>query len=115
MTYNKNTSVVGQQVRDALLNSHGRPVIPGVGAWQMPASSAIAKAELCRQLGANGLNFFSYDGMTRNGRTEAYLAKVSQALFTTPTVSPNWGLPKQPTGDIILGGTTRELDLRPSR
>jgi uncharacterized lipoprotein YddW (UPF0748 family) len=93
MTYNKNTEVVGAQVREALANSYGRPVVPGVGAWQMPAASAIAKALLCRQLGASGLNFFSYDGMTRNGRTEAYLNKVALAVFSTPTTPPNWRRP----------------------
>lgn len=90
MTYNRDTTVVGNQVRDALANSYGRPIIPGVGAYQMSADSAIAKALLCRQLGASGLNFFSYDGMTRNGSTEAYLNKVAVAVFNSPTTPPNW-------------------------
>jgi uncharacterized lipoprotein YddW (UPF0748 family) len=93
MTYNRSTEMVGAQVRDALANSSDRPVIPGVGAWQMSADSAIAKGRVMRQLGAGGINFFSYDGMTREGRTEAYLAKVAKALFTTPTTRPNWRRP----------------------
>lgn len=90
MTYNKSTELVGAQVRDALQNSYGKPIIPGVGAYQMAADSAIAKGKIMRQLGVSGLNFFSYDGMTRNGRTEAYLAKVAKTLFATPTLKPNW-------------------------
>ncbi|GAB4464066.1 MAG: hypothetical protein OHK0029_33590 [Armatimonadaceae bacterium] len=123
MTYNKSTEVVAAQVRDAVRHSAGRPVIPGVGAYQMPAASAIAKGQVCRQLGASGLNFFSYDGMTRNGRTEAYLAKVSTSLFTTPTLAPNWQRPVQTAQNTVTNGldgvtenrNENELDLRPGR
>ena len=64
MAYNRSTPLVAAQIRDAVANSYGRPIIAGVGAWQMPAASAIAKGQVCRDLGACGLNFFSYDGMT---------------------------------------------------
>ena len=90
MTYNKATSLVGAQIKDAVAHSSGRPIIGGVGAWQMPATSAIAKARLYRQVGARGINFFSYDGITREGRTEAYLARIGQTLFDTPAPRPNW-------------------------
>lgn len=93
MTYNRSTKMVGAQVRQAVANSYGRPIIAGVGAWQMPALSAIAKGKAFRGLGAGGINFFSYDGMTRAGRTEAYLKKVAASLFTTPTTAPNWRRP----------------------
>ncbi|MDX1933354.1 MAG: family 10 glycosylhydrolase [Capsulimonadales bacterium] len=90
MAYNRSTPVVASQIRDAVANSYGKPIIAGVGAWQMPAASAIVKGQVCRDLGAGGLNFFSYDGMTREGRTEAYLERVRNGLFSSRTVPPNW-------------------------
>ncbi len=97
MTYSKNTKQFGLQVRQAVAHSHGKPIVPGVGAWQMPAQSAIAKGKLCRDLGTGGINFFSYDGMTRFGKTEAYLAKVAGALFKTAPQRPNWQRTEVPT------------------
>lgn len=90
MAYNRSTRLVGAQIRDAVQNASGRPIIAGVGAYQMPASSAIAKAQAFRGVGAAGLNFFSYNGMTHEGRTEAYLAKVSAALFPNVVARPDW-------------------------
>ena len=43
MTYNKATETVGAQVKDAVAHSWGRPIVAGVGAWQIPAASAIAE------------------------------------------------------------------------
>jgi uncharacterized lipoprotein YddW (UPF0748 family) len=93
MSYNRSTKLVAAQIRDAVAHSGGRPIVAGVGAWQMPAASAIAKSEAFRFLGACGINFFSYDGMTREGRTEAYLKKVAGTLFRTPTTAPDWKRP----------------------
>ena len=90
MAYNRSTRLVGAQIRDAVRYAAGRPIIAGVGAYQMPASSAIAKAQAFRGVGAAGLNFFSYNGMTNEGRTEAYLAKVSSALFPNVVARPDW-------------------------
>lgn len=96
MAYNRSTPVVGSQIREAVANSYGKPIIAGVGAWQMPAASTIAKGQVCRELGACGLNFFSYDGMTREGRTEAYLSRVRTGLFSSRTVPPNWRRTRPP-------------------
>ena len=90
MTYSRSTKLVAAQVRDAVANSSGRPIIAGVGAWQVSASSAIEKAQAYRSLGVAGINFFSYDGMTREGRTEHYLSRIADALFPTPAPAPNW-------------------------
>lgn len=109
MTYAKDTGKFGLQVRDALANSWGKPIVPGVGAWQMPAASAIAKGQVCRTLGTGGMNFFSYDGMTQFGRTEAYLARVAGALFATPPQTPNWQRVAQPA----LAATVTEPDTTP--
>jgi Uncharacterized protein conserved in bacteria len=91
MTYSNSTATVAAQIRDAVENSHGKPIIAGVGAWRIPADSAIAKGQAYRSVGAAGINFFSYDGMTRAGRTERYLAKVGQTLFpSSRSAPPNW-------------------------
>lgn len=93
MAYNRSTPLVAAQIRDAVRHASGRPIIAGVGAWQMPAASAIAKVRAFRSLGVAGMNFFSYNGMTREGRTEAYLAKVRGALFPNVVATPNWRRP----------------------
>jgi uncharacterized lipoprotein YddW (UPF0748 family) len=90
MTYNRSTPVFGAQVKDAIANSYGKPIIAGVGAWQIPVWSAIAKGQVSRQLGAGGVNLFSYNDVTRDGRTERYLAHVRNYLFTSRSAPPNW-------------------------
>jgi len=90
MSYNASTKLVAAQIKDAVKHSHGKPIIAGVGAWQIPAASAIAKGKAYRQIGAAGINFFSYDGMTREGRTERYLDKVGRSLFPSRGGRPNW-------------------------
>ncbi len=107
MSYNRSSELVGRQIRDAVAFSGGRPIIGGVGAWQMPAASAIAKGKLYRSLGAGGINFFSYDGMTRYGRSEAYLSKISGTLFTTPALPPDW---RRPTVTAVGPATTSETE-----
>jgi uncharacterized lipoprotein YddW (UPF0748 family) len=93
MAYNRSTTLVGAQIRDAVAASAGKPIVGGIGAWQMSAGSAIAKAQLYRALGAGGINFFSYDGMTRDGQSDAYLAKVAAYVFDSPTLPPDWRRP----------------------
>ena len=90
MSYNRSTKLVAAQIRDAIAGSHGKPIIAGVGAWQMSAESAIAKAIAFRDLGAAGINFFSLNGMTERGRGEHYLSKVRGALFRDPVPTPDW-------------------------
>lgn len=93
MSYNRSTALVVQQIRDAVQAANGRPIIAGVGAWQVSADSCIAKTRAFRGVGAAGVNFFSYNGVTREGRSEAYLAKVSRALFGERVAAPNWRKP----------------------
>lgn len=93
MTYNRSTQMVADQIRDAVRHSSGKPIIAGIGAWQMGADSAIAKARAYRSVGAAGVNFFSYNGMTREGTTEGYLSRVADQLFPTRVATPNWRRP----------------------
>lgn len=93
MSYNRSTALVASQIRDAVRAAGGRPIIAGVGAWQVSADSSVAKVRAYRAIGAAGVNFFSYDGMTRGGRAEAYLAEVSRALFGERVAAPDWKKP----------------------
>lgn len=90
MSYNRSTQVVAAQIREAVLACPGKPIIAGVGAWQVPSESAIAKGKAYRALGAAGINFFSYDGMTRDGRTERYLQSLNRGLFASRSAPRNW-------------------------
>lgn len=93
MSYNRSTQLAASQIRDAVRASGGRPIIAGVGAWQVSADSSVAKVRAYREIGAAGVNFFSYDGMTRGGRAEAYLAKLSRLLFGERVALPDWKKP----------------------
>ena len=76
----------------------------------MPADSAIAKARVYRELGAAGINFFSYDGMTHEGRTEAYLAKV--AAINIETIRRLASAPAAPDGVTVAGALSRDTTVR---
>jgi uncharacterized lipoprotein YddW (UPF0748 family) len=90
MSYNQSTQLATSQIREAVLACPGKPIIAGVGAWQMPSASAVAKGKAYRNVGAAGINFFSYDGMTRNGRSENYLHSVGRGLFGSRSAPRNW-------------------------
>ncbi len=90
MSYNQSTQVAASQIRDAVIACPGKPIIAGVGAWQVPSASAVAKGKAYRNVGAAGINFFSYDGMTRNGRTEKYLNSLGRGLFNSRSAPRNW-------------------------
>ncbi|MBC7808724.1 MAG: family 10 glycosylhydrolase [Akkermansiaceae bacterium] len=90
MSYNQSTQVAASQIRDAVRSCPGKPIIAGVGAWQVPSASAVAKGKAYRHVGAAGINFFSYDGMTRNGRSEKYLNSVGRGLFGSRSAPRNW-------------------------
>lgn len=90
MSYNRSTALVASQIREAVQACPGKPIIAGVGAWQVPSGSAVAKGQAFRALGAAGINFFSYDGMTRDGRSEKYLNSVGRGLFSSRSAPRNW-------------------------
>lgn len=90
MSYNQSTQVAASQIREAVKACPGKPIIAGVGAWQVPSASAVAKGKAYRDVGAAGINFFSYDGMTRNGRSEKYLNSVGRGLFSSRSAPRNW-------------------------
>ncbi|MCC6445514.1 MAG: family 10 glycosylhydrolase [Armatimonadetes bacterium] len=81
MAYNTKTEIFARQIKDAVSAAGGRPVWAGLGAWQMPADSAIEKIERARALKARGIVLFSYGGVTKEGKSDAYLKQVQERCF----------------------------------
>ena len=105
MSYNRSTALVASQIREAVKACPGKPIIAGVGAWQVPSGSAVAKGMAFRSLGAAGINFFSYDGMTRDGRSEKYLNSVGRGLFSSRSAPRNWR-----RGQPVVAPKPQEVD-----
>lgn len=76
MAYDRDTGVFEQQIRTVLALAGERPVVAGIGAWQISAESALNKIRVARQLGARGFCLFSYDGITRGGADRSYLMRL---------------------------------------
>ncbi len=76
MAYDRDTGVFETQIAEVLSQSEGRPVVAGIGAWQMSAESALNKIRVARRLGARGFCLFSYDGITRGGTDTTYLERL---------------------------------------
>jgi uncharacterized lipoprotein YddW (UPF0748 family) len=96
--YGADTAKVAAQIQDAVTCAHEscRYVYAGIGAWHIPASSAIAKIAAARRLGAEGSVLFSYGGITRDGVNDAYLNAVASHCFQTPAGLPHmaWLTPR---------------------
>jgi len=84
MAYDKDTAVVQRQAMHAVSEAQGRPVIVGVGAWQVSPESAINKIRAIRRSGARGFSLFSYDAITQNGASETYLQQIEREVNPNP-------------------------------
>ncbi len=84
MAYDKDTAVVQRQSARVVEQADGRPVIVGVGAWQVSPDSAVNKIRAIRRNGASGFCLFSYDAITQNGASETYLRKVEREVLPNP-------------------------------
>lgn len=73
MAYAKDTARVQKQIEHALKQVEGRPLIAGIGAWQISPESTVNKIRVALRAGARGYSLFSYDAITQNGSSEAYL------------------------------------------
>ncbi|MER3402473.1 MAG: hypothetical protein C4337_04065 [Armatimonadota bacterium] len=73
MAYDKDTARVARQIQSALFQVGDRPIIGGIGAWQIPPISTVNKIQAVLQAGARGYSLFSYDAITQNGTCEDYL------------------------------------------
>lgn len=84
MAYDEDTAVVQAQTARLMEQVQGRPIIVGLGAWQIAPESAINKIRTVRRHGARGFCLFSYDGITQNGNSERYLQQIEAVVNPNP-------------------------------
>ncbi len=84
MAYDKDTAVVQRQAARVVEQAQGRPVIVGVGAWQVSPDSTVNKIRAIRRSGARGFCLFSYDAITQEGKSDAYLRAVEREVNPYP-------------------------------
>jgi uncharacterized lipoprotein YddW (UPF0748 family) len=86
MAYTTDTETFRKQIDVATSSAHsaGRRVWAGIGAYRIPAESAVEKIGVARTLGADGIILFSYDftatPSTLNPQGD-YLDRVRRAAF----------------------------------
>jgi uncharacterized lipoprotein YddW (UPF0748 family) len=86
MAYTTDTEVFRKQIEIAANSAHqsGRKVWAGIGAYRIPAESAIEKINVARTLGAEGIILFSYDFTATTGALNPqgdYLDRVRRGAF----------------------------------
>jgi uncharacterized lipoprotein YddW (UPF0748 family) len=93
MAYSTDTAVFQKQIEVAAAVAHaaGRKVWAGIGAYRVPAESAVEKINAARALRADGIILFSYDftivpHQTLNPAGD-YLERVRRAAFDAPEVA----------------------------
>jgi len=95
MAYSTDTAVFRQQIEVAQTTAQaaGKKVWAGIGAYRIPAESAVEKINTARAIGTAGIILFSYDFTATPGPlnpTGDYLQRIRRAAFeATPTVSPH--------------------------
>ena len=89
MAYTADTAIFQKQVQVAVSTAHAadRRVWAGIGAYRIPAESAVEKINTARRIGADGIILFSYDftatPSTLNPQGD-YLERVRRAAFASP-------------------------------
>lgn len=83
MSYSKDTATVARQIQAAVEAAGEKHVYAGIGSWRLSAKDTAAKIAKVRQLGVQGVNIFSYDGITRNGKRQDYLEHLSRGAFAS--------------------------------
>ncbi|MDW8051562.1 MAG: family 10 glycosylhydrolase [Armatimonadota bacterium] len=84
MAYDKDTAVVAHQAVRAVQQAQGRPVIIGIGAWQISPESTLSKIRAVRRAKARGFCLFSYDVITNYGTSETYLQRIAAEIRRNP-------------------------------
>jgi len=84
MAYDKDTAVVARQAERVVQQAQGRPVIVGIGAWQIAPESTVNKIRAVRRSGARGFSLFSYDVITQYGASETYLRQIEHTVYPFP-------------------------------
>ena len=86
MAYTPDTEIFRKQIEVATSNAHasGRQVWAGIGAYRIPAESAIEKINAARTIGADGIILFSYDftaAVSALNPQGDYLERVRRGAF----------------------------------
>jgi uncharacterized lipoprotein YddW (UPF0748 family) len=86
MAYTPDTETFRKQIEVAktAAAASGRRVWAGIGAYRIPAESAVEKIDAARALGSDGIILFSYDSTLRKGELNPagdYLERVRRAAF----------------------------------
>jgi uncharacterized lipoprotein YddW (UPF0748 family) len=89
MAYTPDTETFRKQIEVARLaaSASGRRVWAGIGAYRIPAESAVEKIDAARSVGADGIILFSYDSTLSKGEFNPagdYLERVRRAAFDLP-------------------------------
>lgn len=89
MAYTTDTETFRKQiaVANAAAKAAGRRVWAGIGAYRLPAESAVEKINVARAVGADGVILFSYDFTLNKGPLNPegdYLERVRRAAFDVP-------------------------------
>ncbi|MDI6828559.1 MAG: family 10 glycosylhydrolase [Armatimonadota bacterium] len=88
MNYTPNFDNWVKCAKDAVENANGRHVYLGIGAWQVDPEGSIQRILKARELGAQGVSFFAYSSVTKDGTDDEYLAKVKDAVYQEPAQVP---------------------------
>jgi len=93
MAYTPDTTIFQKQIEVATSTAHaaGRRVWAGIGAYRIPAESAVEKINTARTIGADGIILFSYDFTTTTSTLNPqgdYLERVRRAAFASPVPTP---------------------------
>lgn len=89
MAYSRDTETVVRQIRTAVAAANGRHVYAGLGSWRISAPDTAQKIARVRSLGVQGVNLFSYDGITRDGRQMGYLDYLTRSSFPSRCAPPS--------------------------
>jgi uncharacterized lipoprotein YddW (UPF0748 family) len=89
MAYTPDTEIFRKQIEVAKTSAaaSGRRVWAGIGAYRIPAESAVEKIDAARAVGADGIILFSYDSTLNKGEFNPagdYLERVRRAAFDLP-------------------------------
>lgn len=88
MAYAQDTETYAANIEDAVKAANGRYVYAGIGQWRITPESSIEKIEKARELGAQGICLFAYGNATKDGKDDAYLAAIKEAVFQEPAPVP---------------------------
>lgn len=79
MSYVKSVDRLTELVGDAVKSSCGKPVVAGIGAWQITPEQTVEQIRAIQEVGADGYCLFSYS-ITNKGTKTDYLEAIRNAF-----------------------------------